>query len=329
MMADGTWLARSIRRLVPRDHRFEFVGLVERIDPWVVSGIAIETRPWTEIKVGAQGAIEVGDRVKVEGRILPDGTWLADEIKLVDEDDDLSFEFVGRVQSIEPWIVGGVSLTVDDRTEIKADAGRPADRERPIEVGDRVKVEGRILPNGEWLATEIVRVEHRLGRGCVQLTALVIRVEAGQVVLKNGATIPLADDVAIEGEIQANSVILIYLCVDDEGNITIIAIIVLYQIEPVIVVPPTPTPSSRPPPPPPSRPPKPPGGGGSIVVSENNQTRTFTCNGHSVTINGNNNTITLRGSCGPVTIRGNSNWVSIESATSVTNRGNNNTVVGP
>jgi hypothetical protein len=93
--------------------------------------------------------------------------------------------------------------------------------------------------------------------------------------------------------------------------------------------PPTATPVPPPPPPPPPTQPPPPGGGSPIVVNENDQTRTFTCNGNSVTINGNNNTITLLGSCGPVTIRGNNNWVSIQSATSVTNTGNNNAIVGP
>jgi hypothetical protein len=92
------------------------------------------------------------------------------------------------------------------------------------------------------------------------------------------------------------------------------------------LAPPTATPV--PPSPTPTQPP-PPGGASPIVINENGQTRTFTCNGNSVTINGNDNTITLVGSCGPVTIQGNNNWVSIQSATSVTNRGNNNTVVGP
>ncbi len=78
-------------------------------------------------------------------------------------------------------------------------------------------------------------------------------------------------------------------------------------------------------PPPPTQLPQPPSG--PIVVNENDQTRTYTCNGNTVTINGNNNTITLLGNCGAVTVRGNNNWVSIQSATSVTNTGNNNTIV--
>jgi hypothetical protein len=307
-------------RVVPDEHPvgavypFEFVSFVERIDPWRVSGIDIETRMWTEIK----GPIEVGDRVKVEGWILPDGIWLADEIKLTGERDALFFEFVGRVRSIEPWIVGGIPLTVDHRTEMKG----------PIGVGDRVKVEGWILPDNVWLATEIKRVEEGLGRGCMQFTALVVRVDADRVVLENGATISLEDAIPIVGELKINSVIVFIICIDDEGNMIVVSILVLYQLEPAIIVHPTSAPPEPPAPEPTRRRPSPPGGGGSIVVTENNQTRTFTCNGHSVTIRGNDNAITLLGNCGPVTVRGNNNWVSIQSASSVTNTGNNNTIVG-
>jgi hypothetical protein len=311
----GTWLARSISRIEPHERTFEFVGLVESVDPWVVSGIDIATRTWTEIK----GEIKVGDRVKVEGRILPDGTWLADEIKLADEDKNLSFEFVGSVQSMDPWIVGGISIAVDDQTEIKGE----------IEVGDWVKVEGTIQPDGAWLADEIKPVEAPLGRGCVQFAAIVIRVEDGQIVLEDGTTIPLDGTVEIDGQLEVNSVILILLCVDEEGNVTIISIIVIDLVEPEPTPVPTPTPPSQPSPTPPSQPTPLPGGASPILVNENNRTQTFTCSGQSVTINGNNSTITLLGNCGPVTIRGNTNWVSIQSATSVTNKGNRNTIVGP
>jgi hypothetical protein len=213
--------------------------------------------------------------------------------------------------------VSGISLTVNYRTEIVDE----------IEVDDRVKVEGRILPSGELLATEIKLVEDALGQGCLQIAALVLRVDAEIIVLQDGSTLPLAPETVIEGNPRANSVILFYLCFDDEGNVTIVSIVVIDQLEPVIIVQPTPSPAQ--PTRLPNRPPSPPGEGGSIVINDNNRTQTFTCNGHSVTINGNDNTITLLGSCGPVTLRGNSNWVSIQSATAVTNTGNNNTIVGP
>jgi hypothetical protein len=218
----GVWLARSIHRVESQESEFEFVGLVEQIDPWVVSGIEIETRPWTEI----QGEIALGDRVKVEGRLLPDGTWLADEIKPADEERGLGFEFVGTVQSVEPWVVGGIPLAVNAQTEIQD----------PISVGDWVKVEGQILPDGTWLADEIKPLDVPTGQGCMTFTALVVRVDAGQVVLQNGAAIPLDGTTAVEGPLQPNAVIQFYLCVDDEGNVTTVTVVVLYQIEPAPTV---------------------------------------------------------------------------------------------
>jgi hypothetical protein len=128
--------------------------------------------------------------------------------------------------------VGGISIAVDDQTEIKGE----------IEVGDWVKVEGTIQPDGAWLADEIKPVEAPLGRGCVQITAIVIRIEDGQIVLEDGTTIPLDGTVPVDGQPKVNSVILILLCVDEEGNVTIISVIVLDQLEPDPTPVPTPTP---------------------------------------------------------------------------------------
>jgi hypothetical protein len=306
-------VARSITLLLEPEYEFEFTGYVETInedeDEWSVSGVSFEVNEWTEIEAG----IVVSNLVKVEGRILVDGTRLATEIELADDDEALTFEFVGTVDDTDPLVVCGIALSVTNEVETEIEAG--------IVVSDLVKVEGQILLDGTWLATKIELVEEPLGQGCLQVAAIVFRADADLIVLQDGSTLPLDPETVIEGDLQANSVILFYLCYDDEGNVTVVSIVVIDQLEPVIIY--------QPPPPPPSQPPPPPGGGGSIVVNDNSRTQTFTCNGHSVTINGNDNAITLLGSCGSVTVRGNSNWVSIQSATSVTNTGNNNTIVGP
>ena len=84
-----------------------------------------------------------------------------------------------------------------------------------------------------------------LGLGCVSISAIVVRVNADQVELLNGPTIPLDDDVAVEGDLATGSVIVIVVCVDADGAIHIVSIIVIYQLEPPVVIPPTP---SAPPP---------------------------------------------------------------------------------
>jgi NDP-sugar pyrophosphorylase family protein len=239
ILEDDNWLARSIKRLEEQERRFEFTGYVDSIDPWVVSGIAFETRDWTEIETG----IEVGDAVKVEGRILEDGTWVAVEIKRLDDEEALYFEFVGTVDSTDPWAVSGIPLVVDDETEIKGD----------VTVGDLVKVEGRILADGTWLATEIKPVSMVwFGPGCLSISAVVVSLDSNQVELLNWGTIELDDSIIVEGEIAVDSVVLLIVCVGDDGTINIVTIIVIYyQPQPVIVILPTPLPPTRPPQPPP------------------------------------------------------------------------------
>lgn len=226
ILESGTWLARSIERAEEVERKFEFIGSVETIAPWVVSGISFETREWTEIEPG----IEVGNQVKVTGQILEDGTWVATEIELFDEEQALQFEFVGRVETIAPWVVSGVTLAVDDETEIQGE----------IVVGMLVKVEGRILEDGTWLATEIKPATTIvLGPGCMSLTALVVGVNTNALVLSNGTTIALGDDIIVEGQLVTNSVIMLYVCVDEDGTMHVVHIIVLYLLEPepIIIVP--------------------------------------------------------------------------------------------
>jgi hypothetical protein len=222
VILDGeTWLARSIKRFTHREQAFEFVGAVESIAPWVVSGIAFETRDWTEIEDG----IKVSDLVRVEGWILADGTWVADEIELLYER-PLRFEFVGVVRSVDPWVVGGVPLAVDGDTKVK---GR-------VVVGMLAKVKGRILPDGTWLATEIKPASTvGLGRGCFTLGVLVVDVNPSQVLLGNGLTVDLGGSTIVDGEIVANSLVLLQICVADDGTVHVTRMI-------VVLVPPPPPP---------------------------------------------------------------------------------------
>jgi hypothetical protein len=199
--------------------------------PWTVSGITFTTTEQTEIDAG----IEIGDRVKVEGRILPDGTWLADEIQLLD-DQTLTFEFIGQVTSIDPWIVSGITFTVNSSTTI----------ESGIEVGDRVRVTGIVQPDGSLLAQRIELVDEE--QGCTEIRVKIVAINGNQLVLSDGQTITLNDEVEIEGQLQISAVVIIRLCVRADGTIVIVSIIVIF----------TPTP---PPPPPP-----PPSGGGKVTI---------------------------------------------------------------
>jgi hypothetical protein len=268
ILDDGSWLAQSIEFVEEEEREFELVGYVESIAPWVVAGIPFQTDEWTEIEPG----IRPGDRVRVTGRIAEDGVWMASEIERLDEDDEaIDVVFVGTVESTDPWVVSGIPLAVDDETIVEDD----------VSVGDLVKVEARILPDGTWLATKIAPVSvDGLGLGCVSISAIVVRVNADQIELLNGPTIPLDDDVAVAGDLATGSVIVIVVCVDADGTIHIVSIIVIYWLEPPVV--PTPTVASPPPTPPapPSTPPPEEGGSDKVTICHKPNSK----NPHTLTI---------------------------------------------
>lgn len=215
ILDDGSWLAVEIKIALDEERKFEFTGEVESIDPWVVAGISFETRDWTEIEPG----IQVGDRVKVEGHILQDGTWVALEIKRIDDEESGSYiVFVGRVDSLDPWIVSGFPLAVDEDTEIIGD----------IAVGDWVKVEIEIRPDWTWRVIRITLIDVDPGLGCISVTAIVVSVGDGQLELLGWPPIDL-EGVNVEGELEPNSIVLVLICLDEEGRITVVGIIVIYD----------------------------------------------------------------------------------------------------
>jgi hypothetical protein len=230
ILEDGAWLARSIRKAAEPEREFEFTGAVESIDPWVVAGIDFETDSETAIDEG----IEIGDRVRVRGRVLPDGAWLATRIDRIDRERPRRFEFVGRVSSMNPWVVGGVTLEVDEDTRI----------DNRIAVGDLARVKGRILPDNTFLAERIRRVGAQ--RGCLTFSVVVTGVTGNRVTLRDGQVIDLSDQIQVTGDLKNFSVIIIRICISEDGAVTIISITVIHQL----------------PPPAPPKPPSPPGGGG-------------------------------------------------------------------
>ncbi len=229
---NGEWLASSILPILPDVAYFDFNGNVESIDLWVISGISLETRAWTAIDPG----IKPGDEVRVRGPILEDGTWVAASIESVaSQPEEITLEFVGTVNSIEPWVITGIVLVIDESTEINGD----------VEVGSLVSVHATRDGDGNWHADQITLVDPDQA-GCVTYAAVVAAMEEDLITLQDGTTIDLSDVEQVEGEIEVDSTILIVKCLENDGSVhyPLIKVLSSPTIEPTAT--PTPTETETP-----------------------------------------------------------------------------------
>ena len=199
---------------------FEIVGKLESTDPWMVTGNTFATRETTQIDEG----LEAGDLVKVKGVILEDGTWLAYSIELVEEQTDPIIILIGKVASIDPWVVNGITLNVTPETLIG----------EGIEPGMIVRVEILLLEDGTWEVISIVSLaEFTAVPGCATVTATVLSVNGNEIQLVGWPVVTLSEDVKIEndqgdeGTLAANQVVLVVVCSSEEGQIIITHIIIL------------------------------------------------------------------------------------------------------
>jgi len=205
---------------VAGDSSFDLTAELESIDPWSVAGIHIETNESTQIEAGLQA----GDLVRVRGFVLDDGTWLANSIERAEEQVDPIIILIGRVDSVDPWVVNGIQLNITEDTEVQG----------TITPGMFVRVEILLLPDGTWEVLSIAPLgELEEDAGCVSVVATVLIVEGNEIQLSGWPTITLDEDVKIENEtgdegtLSPNQTVLIVVCPSGEGQVLIVQIIIL------------------------------------------------------------------------------------------------------
>jgi hypothetical protein len=210
----GDWLP------VGGETTFEITGELESTDPWMVTGNTFATRDSTRIDAG----LEAGDLVRVKGVILEDGTWLAYSIARVEAQTNPTLILIGRVTSMDPWVVNGITLNVTSDTLIG----------EGIELEMIVRVEILLLEDGTWEVISIVSLaEFTAVPGCATVTATVLRVNGNEIQLAGWPVITLSEDVKIEndqggeGTLSPDQVVLVVVCSFGEGQIIIMHIIIL------------------------------------------------------------------------------------------------------
>lgn len=219
ILEDGRWLAVEIQPAGEQIAQFEFTGFIESMDPWVVAGIAFQVREWTEIDTG----LAAGDLVHVEGQILEDGSWVAYEVRRIDESLNARITLIGTVISMDPWVVSGVPILVDGDTLILGE----------VSIGMLVRVEIELLPDGAWRAVSIESLEEVVWfPGCMDIIATVISVSGDQLQVDGWPVLLLPEDLEFEGVLIPGSVIRFRVCFNEDMTITIVYLVIIYEPEP-------------------------------------------------------------------------------------------------
>jgi hypothetical protein len=115
---------------------FELIGTLESVEPWTVSGRVLQRNESTQI---AQG-LQVGELVRVQGAILEDDNWLAYSIEPAQEQTGQTITLIGKVTSIDPWVINGFTLNVTEDTVINGE----------IAPGMLARAEILLLEDGTW-----------------------------------------------------------------------------------------------------------------------------------------------------------------------------------
>jgi hypothetical protein len=199
---------------------FELVGELESTEPWMVTGNTFAVRDTTHITDG----LKTGDLVRVKGLILEDGTWLANFIELAEEQFDPTITLISKVDSIDPWVVHGITLDVTDDAEISGE----------IVPGMIVDVDILLRRDGTWEVLSITPLSDFTEiPGCTTVTATVARVDGNEVRFADWPAIQLDEDVKIEDEagkeatLSVHQMVLVVVCTAEDERFMITKIIVL------------------------------------------------------------------------------------------------------
>ena len=213
---NGDWLP------VGGETTFEIGGVLESTDPWMVTGNTFAIRDSTQI----EEELQAGDLVRIKGVILEDGTWLAYSIERTqaDESANSTIILIGKVTSIDPWIVNGITLNVTSDTLIG----------EGIEQEMIVRVEILLLEDGTWEVLSIVPLGNFTDvPGCATVMATVLRVNGNEIQFTGWPVVLLDEEVRIEndqggeGTLSTDQVVLVVVCSSDDGQIRITHIVIL------------------------------------------------------------------------------------------------------
>jgi hypothetical protein len=202
--ADGMLVAEAVYPTNSLETGFScaFTGQVENIDDQklVVEG---KTVILVDATVMAED-IRVDDRVAVECLTLANGEIIATRVKWLEDEEMRQFEFQGKVESIDPWVVGGKAISLDSNTQV----------ETGVQVGSMVIVKGVILDD-TWLSQQIIILN--TGEGEI-VVAFFGTVESTDPWILNGLTLILGENAEVERGIRIGALVRVEAVLSSDGK---------------------------------------------------------------------------------------------------------------
>ena len=156
--------------------------------------------------------------------ILEDATWLANSIEPAPKQADPTITLIGQVNSTDPWVVSGITLTGTDDTIVTG----------KILSGRIVRLEILLLKDGVWDVLSITLLSNFTEiPGCATIPATVVSVNGHEVRFAGWHAITLAEEVKVENEagqqatLGANRMVFVVVCATEKGQFMITKIILL------------------------------------------------------------------------------------------------------
>ena len=123
-----------------------------------------------------------------------------------------TFELVGELKSMNPWIVAGTTLETNETTKI----------EEGLQVGDLVRVKGTVLENGKWVAYSIQRAEEHTNPSST--IVIIGKVTSTDPWVVNGITLNVTADTVITGNITPGMLVRVEILLLEDGTWEVISI---------------------------------------------------------------------------------------------------------
>jgi hypothetical protein len=123
-----------------------------------------------------------------------------------------TFELVGELKSMDPWVVAGTTLETNETTKI----------EEGLQVGDLVRVKGTVIESNKWVAYSIERAEAQTNPSST--IVIVGKVTSTDPWVVNGITLNVTADTVITGNITTGMLVRVEILLSEDGTWEVLSI---------------------------------------------------------------------------------------------------------